>query len=57
MAPGEYESYLKALGYLQRYDKPGNPDLATNFQAEFVTSDVNGTQCHVIVPTEDRVWP
>jgi serine/threonine-protein kinase len=28
VAPSEYESYLKALGYLQRYDKPGNPDLA-----------------------------
>jgi len=28
VAPGDYESYLKALGYLQRYDKPGNPDLA-----------------------------
>jgi serine/threonine-protein kinase len=26
--PGVYESYLKALGYLQRYDTPGNPDLA-----------------------------
>jgi serine/threonine-protein kinase len=26
--PIAYESYLKALGYLQRYDKPGNPDLA-----------------------------
>jgi serine/threonine-protein kinase len=26
--PGAYESYLKALGYLQRYDTPGNPDLA-----------------------------
>jgi len=26
--PGAYEAYLKALGYLQRYDKPGNPDLA-----------------------------
>jgi eukaryotic-like serine/threonine-protein kinase len=23
-----YESYLKALGYMQRYDKPGNLDLA-----------------------------
>jgi len=23
-----YESYLKALGYMQRYDKPGNPALA-----------------------------
>jgi serine/threonine protein kinase/tetratricopeptide (TPR) repeat protein len=28
VAPTAYESYLKALGYLQRYDKPGNPDLA-----------------------------
>jgi serine/threonine protein kinase/tetratricopeptide (TPR) repeat protein len=28
IAPGIYESYLKALAYLQRYDKPGNPDLA-----------------------------
>jgi serine/threonine-protein kinase len=27
-APGAYESYLTALGYLQRYDKPGNVDLA-----------------------------
>ena len=26
--PGTYEAYLKALAYLQRYDKPGNPDLA-----------------------------
>jgi eukaryotic-like serine/threonine-protein kinase len=26
--PGTYESYLKALAYLQRYDQPGNPDLA-----------------------------
>jgi eukaryotic-like serine/threonine-protein kinase len=26
--PGNYESYLKALAYLQRYDQPGNPDLA-----------------------------
>jgi tetratricopeptide (TPR) repeat protein len=26
--PGVYESYLKALGYMQRYDKPGNLDLA-----------------------------
>ena len=23
-APSSYESYLKALGYIQRYDKPGN---------------------------------
>jgi eukaryotic-like serine/threonine-protein kinase len=26
--PNSYESYLKALGYLQRYDKPGNADMA-----------------------------
>jgi Serine/threonine protein kinase len=28
VAPDAYESYLKALGYMQRYDKPGNPALA-----------------------------
>jgi serine/threonine protein kinase/tetratricopeptide (TPR) repeat protein len=28
VSPTAYESYLKALGYLQRYDKPGNPALA-----------------------------
>lgn len=28
VASGAYESYLKALGYMQRYDKPGNLDLA-----------------------------
>jgi len=27
-APTSYEGYLKALGYIQRYDKPGNLDLA-----------------------------
>ncbi|MGB9512705.1 MAG: protein kinase [Candidatus Acidiferrum sp.] len=27
-APAAYESYLKALGYMQRYDKPGNLDQA-----------------------------
>jgi len=26
--PSAYESYLKALGYMQRYDKPGNLDRA-----------------------------
>jgi serine/threonine-protein kinase len=26
--PGSYESYLKALGFMQRYDKPGNVDSA-----------------------------
>lgn len=28
VAPTAYQSYLKALGYLQRYDKPGHPALA-----------------------------
>jgi serine/threonine-protein kinase len=28
VAPAAYESYLKALGFLQRYDKPGNVDQA-----------------------------
>ena len=28
VAPASYELYLKALGYLQRYDKPGNLDQA-----------------------------
>jgi eukaryotic-like serine/threonine-protein kinase len=28
IAPAAYESYLKALGYIQRYDKAGNLDLA-----------------------------
>jgi serine/threonine-protein kinase len=28
VTPSAYESYLKALAYLQRYDQPGNPDLA-----------------------------
>ena len=27
-APAAYESYVKALGYMQRYDKPGNLDQA-----------------------------
>jgi len=27
-SPNSYESYLKALGFLQRYDKPGNVDEA-----------------------------
>jgi tetratricopeptide (TPR) repeat protein len=27
-APTAYEGYLKALGYMQRYDKPGNLELA-----------------------------
>jgi eukaryotic-like serine/threonine-protein kinase len=28
VAPAAYESYLKALGYIQRYDKPGNLESA-----------------------------
>ena len=28
VSAGIYETYLKALGYMQRYDKPGNLDLA-----------------------------
>ena len=28
VTPAAYEGYLKALGYLQRYDKPGNLDAA-----------------------------
>jgi serine/threonine-protein kinase len=28
VTPAAYESYLKGLGYLQRYDKPGNLDQA-----------------------------
>ena len=28
VSPSAYELYLKALAYLQRYDKPGNPDSA-----------------------------
>ncbi|MGB9405218.1 MAG: protein kinase [Candidatus Acidiferrales bacterium] len=38
-APAAYESYLKALGYLQRYDKPGNVDLAIGTLKEAVSTD------------------
>lgn len=30
VAPAAYEQYLSANGYMQRYDKPGNLDLAIN---------------------------
>ena len=30
VTPAAYEGYLKALGYMQRYDKPGNLELAMN---------------------------
>jgi serine/threonine protein kinase/tetratricopeptide (TPR) repeat protein len=36
---GAYESYLKALGYTQRYDKPGNLDLAIAALGEAVKAD------------------
>jgi serine/threonine-protein kinase len=39
VAPSAYESYLKALGYLQRYDKPGNPDLAISALKATVQKD------------------
>ena len=39
VAPAAYESYLKALGYVQRYDKPGNLDLAVSVLQEAVKAD------------------
>ena len=38
-APAAYESYLKALGYMQRYDKPGNIDQAIAALTTAVESD------------------
>jgi eukaryotic-like serine/threonine-protein kinase len=38
-APAAYESYLKALGYMQRYDKPGNIDQAIAALSGAVASD------------------
>ena len=38
-APAAYESYLKALGYMQRYDKPGNLDQAIAALSSAVNSD------------------
>jgi len=38
-APVAYESYLKALGYMQRYDKPGNLDQAIAALSSAVGSD------------------
>lgn len=37
--PAAYENYLTALGYLQRYDKPGNIDLALQALEESVKAD------------------
>jgi eukaryotic-like serine/threonine-protein kinase len=39
VAPSSYESYVKALGYLQRYDKPGNIDLAISALNSAVETD------------------
>jgi serine/threonine protein kinase/tetratricopeptide (TPR) repeat protein len=38
-APAAYESYLKALGYMQRYDKPGNLDEAIAALSSAVSTD------------------
>jgi serine/threonine protein kinase/tetratricopeptide (TPR) repeat protein len=40
-APAAYESYLKALGYMQRYDKPGNLKLATDALKSAVQTDAH----------------
>lgn len=37
--PAAYEDYLKALGYMQRYDKPGNLDLAIQALQNSVQTD------------------
>jgi serine/threonine protein kinase/tetratricopeptide (TPR) repeat protein len=37
--PAAYESYLKALGYVQRYDTPGNLDLAITALKQAVQTD------------------
>jgi serine/threonine protein kinase/tetratricopeptide (TPR) repeat protein len=39
VSAGAYELYLKALGYTQRYDKPGNLDLAINALNSAVKAD------------------
>jgi eukaryotic-like serine/threonine-protein kinase len=39
VAPAAYESYLTALGYVQRYDKPGNLDLAIAALQQAVKTD------------------
>jgi serine/threonine-protein kinase len=38
-SPAAYESYLRALGYVQRYDTPGNLDLAITELHEAVKTD------------------
>jgi len=39
VTPSSYQSYLKALGYMQRYDKPGNLDLAVTALQSAVQTD------------------
>jgi len=39
VTPSAYELYLKALAYLQRYDKPGNPDLAIAALSSAIETD------------------
>jgi eukaryotic-like serine/threonine-protein kinase len=39
VVPAAYEAYLKALGYTQRYDKPGNLDLAIDALRSAVKTD------------------
>jgi len=39
VVPAAYEDYLKALGYIQRYDKPGNLDLAISTLEGAVKTD------------------
>jgi serine/threonine protein kinase/Flp pilus assembly protein TadD/TolB-like protein len=39
VSTGAYELYLKALGYTQRYDKPGNLDMAISALNEAIRQD------------------
>ncbi|MGA8222112.1 MAG: protein kinase [Candidatus Acidiferrales bacterium] len=39
VTPAAYEDYLKALGYMQRYDKPGNLDSAIDALNSAVKTD------------------
>jgi eukaryotic-like serine/threonine-protein kinase len=40
-APAAYEDYLTAVGYMQRYDKPGNLDLAVASLENAINTDPN----------------
>jgi serine/threonine protein kinase/tetratricopeptide (TPR) repeat protein len=41
VAPAAYEDYLTSLGYMERYDKPGNLDLAVKTLQNAVDTDPN----------------